>query len=182
MGDVLAALDDATMSNPSIDRHRLFLTGGSYAGYLTVWIIAHDHRFKAAAAQRGVYDLATFFGEGNAYRLIPEEFGGYPWEPDTRRLLQQQSPLTYVNQIETPLLLLHGSDDRRTGVVQGQMLFRALKELDRPVEYVRYPGAGHELTRSGAPEQRIDHMLRIIEFFERYADNPRPAPEVTAAE
>lgn len=182
MGDVLAALDDATMANPAIDHHRLFLTGGSYAGYLTVWIVAHDHRFKAAAAQRGVYDLATFFGEGNAYRLIPEEFGGYPWEPDTWRLLQAESPLTYVNQIETPLLLLHGSDDRRTGVVQGQMLFRALKELGRPVEYVRYPGAGHELTRSGAPEQRIDHMLRLIEFFERYADNPRPAPEVTTAE
>jgi dipeptidyl aminopeptidase/acylaminoacyl peptidase len=179
MGDVLAALDDASMGEPAIDHRRLFLTGGSYAGYLTAWIVAHDHRFKAAAAQRGVYDLATFFGEGNAYRLVPEEFGGYPWDPDTRRLLEQQSPLTYVGQIETPLLILHGSDDDRTGVVQGQMLFRALKQLGRPVEYVRYPGAGHELTRSGPPEQRVDHLLRIIEFFERYADDDRPAPTVT---
>ncbi|MFZ0589476.1 MAG: S9 family peptidase [Bryobacteraceae bacterium] len=182
MGDILSALDDAAMSEPAIDRRRLFLTGGSYAGYLTAWTIAHDHRFKAAAAQRGVYDLATFFGEGNAYRLVPEEFGGYPWEPDTRRLLQDESPISYVTQIDTPLLILHGSEDGRTGVVQGQMLFRALKELGKPVEYIRYPGAGHELTRSGPPEQRIDHLLRIIEFFERYANNDRPAPRVVEAE
>jgi dipeptidyl aminopeptidase/acylaminoacyl peptidase len=176
MSDVLAALDDAMMTQPAIDHRRLFLTGGSYAGYLTAWIIEHDHRFKAAAAQRGVYDLATFFGEGNAFRLVPNDFGGYPWEPDTRRLLQQQSPMTYVNQIETPLLILHGSNDYRTGVVQSQMLFRALKEMGKPVEYVRYPGAGHELTRSGAPAQRIDHLLRIVEFFARYAESDRPAP------
>jgi dipeptidyl aminopeptidase/acylaminoacyl peptidase len=71
---------------------------------------------------------------------------------------------------------LHGSNDYRTGVVQSQMLFRALKEMGKPVEYVRYPRAGHELTRSGAPEQRIDHLLRIVEFFARYAESDRPAP------
>jgi dipeptidyl aminopeptidase/acylaminoacyl peptidase len=182
MGDVLGALDDAGMSLPNIDRRRLFLTGGSYAGYLTAWIVAHDHRFKAAAAQRGVYDLSTFFGEGNAYRLVPDDFGGYPWEPDTRRLLEQQSPLTYVSKIETPLLILHGSEDYRTGVVQSQMLFRALKEMGKPVEYVRYPGVGHELTRTGPPAQRMDHLLRIAEFFERFADNDRPAPVAAGVE
>jgi dipeptidyl aminopeptidase/acylaminoacyl peptidase len=57
------------------------------------------------------------------------------------------------------------------------MLFRALKQMDRPVEYIRYPGATHELTRSGEPRQRIDHMLRIVEFFERYSHNERPAPK-----
>jgi dipeptidyl aminopeptidase/acylaminoacyl peptidase len=131
-------------------------------------MVGHTDRFKAAAALRGVYDLATFFGEGNAYRLVPEEFGGYPWDPETRRLLEKESPITYVENIKTPLLIIHGSSDNRTGIVQGQMLFRALKQLNRPVEYVRYPGAGHELTRSGEPKQRMDHMLRIIEFFERY--------------
>jgi dipeptidyl aminopeptidase/acylaminoacyl peptidase len=182
MGDVLAAVDDAGMAMPNMDRRRLFLTGGSYAGYLTAWIIGHDRRFKAAVAQRGVYDLSTFFGEGNAYRLVPDDFGGYPWQPDTRRLLERESPLAYVSQIETPLLILHGSEDYRTGVVQSQMLFRALKEMGKPVEYVRYPGVGHELTRTGPPGQRIDHLLRIVEFFERYADNDRPAPTVPSVE
>jgi dipeptidyl aminopeptidase/acylaminoacyl peptidase len=176
MGDVLAALDHAALTLPNIDRRRLFVTGGSYGGYLTAWIVAHDRRFRAAATQRGVYDLSTFFGEGNAYRLVPDDFGGYPWEPETRHVLEQESPLTYVSQIETPLLILHGSEDHRTGVVQSQMLFRALREMGKPVEYVRYPGAGHDLTRTGAPGQRIDHLLRIIEFFNRYADNDRPAP------
>ena len=176
MSDVMAALDEAEAKEPMIDKDRLFLTGGSYAGYLTAWMVGHTDRFKAAAALRGVYDLATFFGEGNAYRLVPEEFGGYPWEPETRRLLEKESPISYVANIKTPLLIIHGSSDNRTGVVQGQMLFRALKELNRPVEYIRYPGAGHEITRSGAPQQRMDHMLRIIEFFERYADNQKAVP------
>ena len=180
-GDVLAALDDATAHEASIDHDRLFLTGGSYAGYLTAWIIGHDHRFKAAAAQRGVYDLATFFGEGNAYSLVPEEFGGYPWQKETRKLLDEESPLTYAPEITTPFLIIHGSSDLRTGFVQSQMLFRALRAMGKPVEYIRYPGATHELTRSGEPRQRIDHMLRIVEFFERYAKNDRPAPLAAAS-
>ncbi len=179
-GDVLAALDDAEAHNPSIDKDRLFLTGGSYAGYLTAWIIGHDGRFKAAAAQRGVYDLSTFFGEGNAYTLVPEEFGGYPWQPEVKRLLDRESPISYVADIHTPFLIIHGSSDLRTGFVQSQMLFRALTQMGRPVEYIRYPGATHELTRSGDPRQRIDHMLRIVEFFERYSRNDRPAPQGAA--
>jgi len=178
MADVMAVLDDAAAKEPMMDQDRLFLTGGSYAGYLTAWMVGHTDRFKAAAALRGVYDLATFFGEGNAYKLVPDEFGGYPWEPETRRLLEKESPISYVANIKTPLLIIHGSSDNRTGIVQGQMLFRALKQLNRPVEYIRYPGAGHEITRSGAPQQRMDHMLRIIEFFERYAANTRPTPKV----
>ena len=173
MADVMATMDDAEAHYPMIDKDRLFVTGGSYAGYLTAWIVGHTKVFKAAAALRGVYDLSTFFGEGNAYRLVPDEFGGFPWEPKTRKLLDEESPITYAANITTPLLIIHGSSDNRTGIVQGQMLFRALKQLDRPVEYIRYPGAGHELTRSGPPQQRMDHMLRIIEFFERYSHNER---------
>ena len=176
MGDVMATLDDAESQYPMLDKDRLFVTGGSYAGYLTAWIVGHSKTFKAAAALRGVYDLSTFFGEGNAYRLVPDEFGGFPWEPQTRKLLDEESPITYAANMTTPLLIIHGSADNRTGVVQGQMLFRTLKQLKRPVEYIRYPGVGHELTRSGPPQQRMDHMLRIIEFFERYSHNSRPAP------
>lgn len=177
MADVMAALDDTIAHEPAVDTDQLFVTGGSYAGYLTAWIVSHTDRFKAAAALRGVYDLSTFFGEGNAYNLVPNEFGGYPWEPETRRILDEQSPITHVAAIHTPLLIIHGSSDNRTGIVQGQMLFRALKQLNRPVEYIRYPGAGHELTRSGAPQQRMDHMLRIIEFFERYTKNAATPPQ-----
>jgi dipeptidyl aminopeptidase/acylaminoacyl peptidase len=166
--DVLTALDKTIAAENWIDTSRLLVTGGSYAGYLVAWIIAHDHRLKAACSQRGVYDLATFFGEGNAWRLVPNYFGGYPWEPATREILERESPINYVQNITTPYIIFHGDNDRRTGFVQSEMMFRSLKVLGRPVEYVRHPGGTHELTRSGNNRQRIDQMLRTYEFFERW--------------
>lgn len=165
--DVLTALDKAVAQGWA-DTSKLLITGGSYAGYLTAWIIAHDHRFKAACAQRGVYDLLTFFGEGNAWRLVPNYFGGYPWEAKARNLLISESPMTYVANIQTPLIIFHGDNDRRTGFVQSEMLYKSLKVLNKPVEYVRHPNATHEITRSGDNRQRIDQMLRTWEFFERF--------------
>jgi dipeptidyl aminopeptidase/acylaminoacyl peptidase len=165
--DVLTALDK-TIADGWADTAKLLVTGGSYAGYLVAWIIAHDHRFKAACSQRGVYDLNTFFGEGNAWRLVPNYFGGYPWEAATRANLQRESPITYVQDITTPYIIFHGDNDRRTGFVESEMLYRSLKVLGRPVEYVRHPNATHELTRSGDNRQRIDQMLRTWEFFERW--------------
>lgn len=166
-GDVLAAVDMA-LREDWVDPERLVITGGSYAGYLTAWIIAHDHRFKAAYAQRGVYDLDTFLGEGNAWRLVPNHFGGYSWEDEIQPVLERESPITYVDQIRTPLLIKHGDVDLRTGVIQSEMLYKSLKILERDVEYVRVPGASHELSRSGNVRHRFDRMLRIWEFFERY--------------
>jgi dipeptidyl aminopeptidase/acylaminoacyl peptidase len=168
--DVLTALDKAVAEGWA-DTSKLVVSGGSYAGYLTAWIVGHDHRFKAACAQRGVYDLATFFGEGNAWRLVPHYFGGYPWEPQTRAILERESPITYVANITTPLIIFHGENDRRTGFVQGEMLFRSLKVLNKPVEYVRHPGATHEITRSGDNRQRMDQLLRTWEFFNRWINN-----------
>lgn len=173
-GDILGSLDDAVKNNTWIDKDQLFVEGGSYAGYMVAWIIGHDNRFKAANAQRGVYELSTFMGEGNAWRLVPEHFGGYPWEKETKKLLDESSPLTYVQNINTPLLIIHGDQDLRTGVIQSEMLYKSLKILNKPVEYVRYPKEGHELTRSGNPGRMMDHMLRVIEFFERYAKHPAP--------
>jgi len=165
--DVLTSLNK-TVAESWADTSKLLITGGSYAGYLVSWIIAHDHRFKAACSQRGVYDLSTFFGEGNAWRLVPNYFGGYPWQPDVKKLLDYESPITYVQNITTPYIIFHGENDLRTGTIQGEMLYKSLKVLGRPVEYVKHPGATHEITRSGNNRQRIDQMLRTYEFFERW--------------
>ncbi len=165
--DVLNAARFAAQE-PYVDAARQVVTGGSYGGYLTAWIVAHDRRFKAAVAQRGVYDLATFFGEGNAWFLVPLYFGGYPWEEKTWRLLRRESPLTYVADIKTPLLIQHGDVDLRTGVIQSQVLYKSLKALGRPVEYARYPRASHEMSRSGEPKQRLDSLVRYEEFFRRH--------------
>jgi dipeptidyl aminopeptidase/acylaminoacyl peptidase len=165
MRDVLTAVDSVS-ARGGVDAQRMVVTGGSYGGYLTAYLIGHDHRFKAAVAQRGVYDLSVFFGEGNAWRVIPWEFDTYPWED--YELLRRESPITYAPQIQTPLLITHADRDLRAGVSQSEMLYRTLKVLGKPVEYVRYPREGHELSRSGEPQLRIDRLLRILEFFERY--------------
>ncbi len=165
--DVLAAASDAAKES-WVDTSRQVITGGSYAGYLTAWVISHDNRFKAAFAQRGVYDLTTFMGEGNAWRLTPNYFGGYPWQPNIKDILDRESPYTYVDKIKTPFLIKHGENDLRTGVIQSEMMYKSLKIMGKEVEYVRMPGATHELSRTGNVRQKIDRMLRIYEFFERY--------------
>jgi dipeptidyl aminopeptidase/acylaminoacyl peptidase len=165
--DVLAAATDAGKEIWA-DTSRQVITGGSYAGYLTAWVISHDNRFKAAFAQRGVYELTTFMGEGNAWRLTPNYFGGYPWESKTKDILDRESPYSYVDKIKTPFLIKHGENDLRTGVIQSEMMYKSLKIMGKEVEYVRMPGGTHELSRSGNVRQRIDRILRIYEFFERY--------------
>lgn len=164
--DVLTAASYAAKESWA-DTSRQVITGGSYAGYLTAWIVSHDNRFKAAFAQRGVYDLTTFMGEGNAWRLTPNYFG-YPWEAKSKEILARESPYSYVDKIKTPLLIKHGENDLRTGVIQSEMMYKSLKILGKEVEYVRMPGATHELSRTGNIRQKIDRMLRIYEFFERY--------------
>lgn len=83
-------------------------------------------------------------------------------------ILKRESPINYVDQIKTPFIIFHGENDLRTGVIQSEMLYKSLKVLGRTVEYVRHPGGTHELTRSGNNRQRIDQMLRTIEFFDRF--------------
>ena len=178
--DVLAVASAVTAKENWIDADRQVVTGGSYGGYLTAWLISQDQRFKAAIAARGVYDLTTFLGEGNAWELVPWQFGGYPWQPETRKLLDAQSPLTRVESIHTPLLIEQDDADSRVGTAQSELLYRSLKILGRPVEFVRYPGATHDLSRTGDPSQRIDRLVRFDEFAERFIGNPaqplQPAP------
>ena len=173
--DCLAVVD-AACERDWVDPEQLVVTGGSYGGYLTAWMIAHDDRFKAAVAQRGVYDLGTFYGEGNAFRLVDWAFGGRPFEPRFRELIERNNPFDDVADIKTPLLVLHGEKDLRTGVSQSAMMFRALRDLGRPVEYVLYPDAGHDLSRSGDPVQRMDRLDRILEFFTRFVSPKRAIP------
>ena len=167
MADIMQ-MTDLAVNEGWVDTTQLAVTGGSYAGYLVTWMLGHTNRFKVACSQRGVYELSTFFGEGNAWRLNPRYFGGYPWEKATRVILDRESPMTYVQNIRTPLIIFHGENDLRTGVIGSEMLYKSLKILGRDVEYVRHPEASHEITRAGNNRQRIDQMLRTYEFFSRY--------------
>jgi dipeptidyl aminopeptidase/acylaminoacyl peptidase len=159
---------DSVIARGLADPERQVVTGGSYAGYMTAWLIAYEapERFRAAVAARGVYDLAGWYGGSNTWRLFEGEFGTRPWEDP--EITRAQSPLTWVENVRTPLLLLHADTDFRTTIATAEALYRALKVLGRDVEFVRYPREGHELTRSGEPAHRVDHMLRTLEYFERH--------------
>jgi dipeptidyl aminopeptidase/acylaminoacyl peptidase len=130
---------DSVIARGLADPQRQAVTGGSYAGFMTAWLIAHEapERFRAAVAARGVYDLGIWYGSSNTWRLFEGEFGTTPWEDP--EIVREQSPITYVANIQTPLLLLHADTDFRTTIAGAEALYRAMKVLNKEVEFVRYP-------------------------------------------
>lgn len=171
--DVLVGAD-SVLARGLADPARQVVTGGSYGGYLTAWLIAREApgRFRAAAAQRAPYDLALWWGGSDAGWFFEAEFGGPPWM--LPELTREQSPLTYVDSVRTPLLMLHGEADVRTPIAGAEAFYRSLRRRGREAALVRYPREGHELTRSGEPAHRVDHMRRIIEWFDRHGGSPAP--------
>ncbi len=160
--DVLAVLDAALARYPWMDPARLGITGGSFGGYLTNWILTKTERFRAAIAQRSVSNRYSFVGTSDMGFRGMEEYGG-PWEhPEHYR---DSSPLAFADRITTPLLLLHSEEDWRCPIEQAEQLFQALKMLGREVELVRYPGESHELSRAGQPHHRVDRLWRIARWF-----------------
>ncbi|MFN8499590.1 MAG: S9 family peptidase [Anaerolineae bacterium] len=164
--DILAGIETVA-ARGGIDESRICVTGGSYGGFMTAWLIGHDGRFRAAVAQRGVYHLMSFYGTSDAYELIESEFSGAPWEEVEK--LWRHSPLAYAPHIHTPLLILHADLDYRAPIADAEQLFATLRRLGRTVEMVRYPREGHELTRSGEPSHRVDHLRRILDWWAQYA-------------
>jgi dipeptidyl aminopeptidase/acylaminoacyl peptidase len=169
--DILAGID-LLIARGHVDTAKIAITGGSYGGYMTAWLLSHDSRFACGVAARGVYDLNSFYGTSDAHELIEFEFDGKPWEQ--RELLWHQSPLSHAHQITAPLLLLHAELDWRVPIAQAEQLFNNLRRRKIPTELVRYPREGHELTRSGEPKHRADHMRRTLEWFDRYCGSLKP--------
>ena len=100
------------------------------------------------------------------HELIEIEFDGYPWE--RHELLWAHSPLAHAHKIRTPLRILHSEQDYRVPISEAEQLFAFLRRRKQVVELVRYPREGHELTRTGEPRHRVDHMERTLEWFDRY--------------
>ncbi len=165
MADILTGVDQV-VGRGFIDTRRMVLTGGSYAGYMTAWIVAHDHRFACAWTQRGLYSLLSFFGTTDIPQLIEREFDMLPFDDIEKSW--RQSPLAYVRSIQTPLAIEHQDQDYRCPVSEAEQLYAALKRLKRTVVMVRYPREGHEMSRGGEPRHRVDRLNRMVEWFDRY--------------
>ncbi|MDQ4045025.1 MAG: S9 family peptidase [Chloroflexota bacterium] len=166
MPDVTTAVDEASKLD-WVDSERLGVTGGSYGGYLTNWIIGHDDRFKAAVTQRCVSNFHSFVGTSDiGFDFGIYEFDGTPWK-DAEKLLRY-SPISYVDHIQTPLLIIHSEQDLRCPIEQAEQLYTALRYLDREVAFVRMPEEGHELSRSGTPSRRVARLHYLIGWFDSH--------------
>ena len=166
MRDVLAGVD-ALVADGLADPDRLGVTGGSYGGYLTNWIVGHDRRFRTAMTCRSVSDMGVLFttGDISGGEWARLEFDATPW--DDPAYFREISPLAYADRIRTPLLIQHAERDIRTTVAQAEALFTVLRSHRRPVRLLRVPEETHELTRSGTPFRRVEN-LRIVEGWFRH--------------
>jgi dipeptidyl aminopeptidase/acylaminoacyl peptidase len=163
--DIHAGID-ALIARGYVDPDRIAVTGGSYGGFMSTWLISHSDRFACAVSARGVYNLLTEHSTSDAHELIEIEFDGYPWE--IQEELWDHSPIAHAHKINTPLLILHGELDYRVPISEAEQLFAILRRQKKAVELVRYPREGHDLTRTGEPLHRVDHMRRTIQWFDRY--------------
>ncbi len=164
--DIMACVDYA-MSQSYVDNKRLGLAGGSYGGYMVTWIIGHDQRFKAAVASRMVSNLYSAWGTGDmTWALWNWQFHGTPRERTD--LYLERSPVTYVEEMRTPLLITHAEDDHRTNIEQAQQVYTALKLLKREVKMVLLPSGGHDVSRSGKPSVRVERMRQIVDWVDKY--------------
>jgi len=167
--DLLLAVDYVLSRYKNIDFQNIGVTGGSYGGFMTNWLIGHTNRFKAAVTQRSVVNLFSFIGSSDFGYMFNYEFGGYPWESEEiEKKYREHSPITYVKNIETPLLIIHAEEDYRCPISQAEELYTALKVLNRTVKFVRFPGENHELSRSGKPKHRIERLKHIVGWFNEY--------------
>ena len=176
MRDVMAGVD-ALIADGLVDGQRLGVTGGSYGGYLTAWMVGHTDRFAAAVSCRGVYDLTSEMLSGDLGGPLfgKLEYGVNPWEDP--ELYRRHSPITYAADIRTPLLIQHAEHDLRCPITQAEEMFTVLRSYRRPVRLMRVPDESHELTRSGAPYRRVEYIERIRDWFVHYlVDGKRGLP------
>jgi len=161
--DLMLGMDAALALDPTIDPQQLCVTGGSYGGFMTNWIETHTDRFAAAVTQRSISNWISFYGTSDIGYFFT------PWElqQDMTAIdeLWKFSPLAYVKQATTPILVLHGEADLRCPTTQGEEFYVGLKEAGVDTKLVLFPESTHELSRSGLPNLRIERLKRINQWF-----------------
>ncbi|MBY0502319.1 MAG: S9 family peptidase [Bryobacteraceae bacterium] len=177
--DILRGVDVALERYPWIDPARLGVTGGSYGGFMTNWIVGHDQRFKAAVTLRGISNFISIEGTRDAAYSHAKDFGGDLYQ--NYDLYWKYSPIRYAAQVKTPTLVLHSDNDQRVPLEQGEQWFRALQRFGVTSEFVIFPGGDHDLTRTGVPRQLVESLNWQVYWFDRFLNgNASAAPPVQA--
>lgn len=164
--DLMAGLETVLAENEWIDGTRLGVTGGSYGGFMTNWIVGHTNRFKAAVTQRSISNWISFFGVSDiGYYFRDWQIAANMQDVEK---LWQHSPLKYAENVETPLLILHSEKDFRCPIEQAEQLYMTLKSMGKEVGFVRFPESDHNLSRTGNPSLRIARLEQITKWFAKY--------------
>jgi dipeptidyl aminopeptidase/acylaminoacyl peptidase len=172
MKDILQAVD-IVVERGLADPDRLGVTGGSYGGFMTSWITAHDQRWRAALTARGIVNWLSFYGVSDASGLIEREFGGMPWpfmdeEEGSYNLAMMLSPIVWADRVETPTLIVHSINDYRTPLEGGEQWYRALRKHETPVKMVLFPDSSHGLSRTGEPWLLVRRLHEYMDWFRYY--------------
>ena len=166
--DIMRGVDHVLAANPWIDPARLGVTGGSYGGFMTNWIVGHTNRFKAAVTLRSISNFISDEGTRDAAFGHDTDFGGHLFQRFD--LYWDRSPLKYVQNVTTPILILHGENDLRVPLEQAEQWFRALRLFDKPAELVIFPRENHNQTRTGEPRHLVESLDWQTYWFTRYLD------------
>jgi dipeptidyl aminopeptidase/acylaminoacyl peptidase len=159
-------LESGLKKYPWIDQDRMGVTGGSYGGFMTNWIVGHTDRFKAAVTLRSVVNFISDEGTRDGAYGHESDFGGDLFEKFD--LYWDRSPLKYAKNVKTPTLILHSDNDFRVPIEQGEQWFRALKHYGVTTEIVMFPRENHNLTRTGEPKHLVESLNWQLYWFDRF--------------
>ena len=160
--------DAVLAAYPAIDPKRVCVTGGSYGGFMTNWIIGHTDRFVCAASQRSIANWLGFYGMSDiGYFFASDQCAGDIY--DDAEKLWDLSPLKYAKNVVTPTLFIHSDEDYRCPLPEGLQMLSALADRGVPTRLCLFHGENHELSRSGKPKHRVRRLTEITNWFEKYA-------------
>jgi dipeptidyl aminopeptidase/acylaminoacyl peptidase len=171
--DVMNGVNAAIAANPWIDTTRMGVTGGSYGGYMTNWIVGHTGRFKAAVTLRSVVNFISDDGTRDGAYGHKDDFGGDIFQKFD--LFWDRSPLKYADKVTTPILILHSDNDYRVPLEQGEQWFRALRHFGKNAEFVIFPRENHNLTRTGEPKHLVESLDWQVYWFQKYLEGKADA-------
>jgi dipeptidyl aminopeptidase/acylaminoacyl peptidase len=177
--DLMAGVDEL-IRRGYVDEKKMGVTGGSGGGLLTDWVVGQTTRFAAAVAQRDIASWTDWWYTADFTLFQPNWFKGAPF--DQEEDFKARSPITYIKNVTTPLMLILGEADYRTPPsAGGEQMFRALKFRKVPTVMVRFPNESHELSRSGQPWHRVERLEQIVGWFDRWLKGvPKPEYDVTS--
>ncbi len=177
--DVLAILDGVLATVP-VDHARIGIAGGSYGGFMTTWLLGHSDRFAAGVSMRAVNDFISEVGASDLGWFLETEVGAAMTDAAGQALFAN-SPMRAAERITVPLLIDHSERDFRCPIDQGEQLFTLLRRLGKNVEFVRFTGDGHNLSRSGSPRNRVLRLRAIAHWFDRYLTQNAPGPHAAGS-